>query len=191
VLAFSWLSLFFVQSWLIRYDNFRLHKKLGFIGLFLGIATAISILPVAHYETQRELSEGLDGIAYSNMTGSITSALFFLCLVMAGLYYRRKKEIHKRLMLLATIFLLWPAWFRLRHYFPSTTDGDAWFVMSAFIIIVIAWIWEMRTHGKIHPTLLYVGLFIILETAFEQFIMYGGNTWISLGKSMYAFLTAL
>ncbi|HEX5112085.1 MAG TPA: hypothetical protein VFV79_04510 [Saprospiraceae bacterium] len=188
-LAFSWISLFFIQSWLIRYNNFRLHRTLGYMGIGIGIMTGISMLPVGLYETKSEISEGLGDIAFANFTGTLTSAIIFLSLVIAGMYSRNKKDIHKRLMLLATIFVLWPAWFRLRHYFPSNPDTEAWFVMIAFIPIVIAWLWEKNTNGKIHPTLLYVGLFLILEATVEQFIMYGGNTWVVLGKNGYALLT--
>lgn len=53
----------------------------------------------------------------------------FTGLVAAGLINRRRPEVHKRLMLLATLLILWPAWFRFRHFFPGVprpTCGSGW-----------------------------------------------------------------
>src|SRR5690606_18902661 len=116
----------------------------------------------------RELKEGLGQTAISGIVGSCTSGIIFLALVIAGLLSRNNAAAHKRLMLLATIVVLWPAWFRFRHYFPSVPRPDIWFaVVLADSLIVIAIIRDKLTYRKIHPVLLYVGLFIIAEHAFE------------------------
>ena len=46
--------------------------------------------------------------------------MMFAILVAAAIVYRRRPEFHKRLMLLAMIAIIWPAFFRFRHYFPQS-----------------------------------------------------------------------
>src|SRR5690606_31908470 len=125
----------------------------------------------------RELKEGLGQTAISGIMGSCTSGIIFFALVIAGLLNRNNAAAHKRLMLLATIVVLWPAWFRFRHYFPSVPRPDIWFaVVLADSLIVIAIIRDKLAYGKIHPVLLYVGLFIIAEHIFEV-IMFDSEGW--------------
>ena len=88
-------------------------------------------------------------------------------------------------MLLATIIILWPAWFRFRHYFPSVPRPDIWFgLVLADSLIVISWLWEMFKYKKIHPLLLWGGVFIIIEQSFEV-IMVDTPIWRSISKWLY------
>ena len=42
----------------------------------------------------------------------------FVALAIAAVLLRRRPDWHKRLMLLATMVVLWPAFFRFRHLMP-------------------------------------------------------------------------
>ncbi|CAN5622848.1 hypothetical protein BH24ACI3_BH24ACI3_05500 [soil metagenome] len=88
----------------------------------------------------------------------------------AGFWNRNKPELHKRLMLLATVSILWPAWFRFRHYFPSVQSPEIWFALIlAESVTLLAWLWDYREHGRILPVLLFGGLFVIAEHTVETF----------------------
>ena len=91
-------------------------------------------------------------------------------------------------MLLATIVVLWPAWFRFRHYFPSVPRPDTWFALvMADSLIIVAWVWDKLRNGKIHPVLKYVGLFIILEQSFEV-VAFDTPLWRDIAKWIYNIL---
>ncbi|HEY0731595.1 MAG TPA: hypothetical protein VGD33_04195, partial [Chitinophagaceae bacterium] len=123
--------------------------------------------------------------AFSALLGTATSALMFFVLVFAAILNQNKPEVHKRLMLLATIIVLWPAWFRFRHYFPSVPRPDIWFgVVLADSFIILAWIRDKIRYGKIHPVLLYVGMLIILEHAIE-IMLFDSVNWRILSKMVY------
>jgi hypothetical protein len=186
--AFCWVSLFFVQALLIRYNNFRLHKIFGFIALFIALGTAITIVPAGMYQVKTELNEGLGETAISSIIGAVTSAIMYLALVIAGFINRKTPATHKRLMLLATIVVLWPAWFRFRHYFPLVQRPDIWFaVVLADSLIVISWIWDKVVNGKIHSTLLYIGTFIISEHIFEV-AAFDSKLWRVVANQIYQLL---
>jgi len=187
-LAFGWICLFFIQASLIRYKNFRLHAALGISGIFIAAGVALTMLPVGVYQVQRALNKGGGESAYSTIVGVVTSAIIFLALVVAGILARKMPETHKRLMLLATIVVLWPAWFRLRHYFPSFPRPDIWFaVVLPYIFIVISWVWDLKTNGRLHPVLGWVGGFVIAEQSFET-IVFDSPAWRSLAKGIFGLL---
>ncbi|TVZ60180.1 hypothetical protein NA63_2730 [Flavobacteriaceae bacterium MAR_2010_105] len=188
-LAFSWVLLFFVQTVLIHVSKYRTHMALGIAGVVIAIATAVTMLPVGIYAVNKELAQGLGPTAISTFLGVLTSALMFLGLVLAGLCYRKTAATHKRLMLLATLVVLWPAWFRFRHYFPSVSRPDIWFaVVLADSWIVISCIWDQWKHGRIHPVLKYVGGLIILEHIVEL-MLFDNPTWRVVANYLYQLLS--
>ncbi|HEY0751705.1 MAG TPA: hypothetical protein VGD26_11155, partial [Chitinophagaceae bacterium] len=184
-LAFSWVLLFFIQATLIRFRNYRLHIIVGSFGILIAIGTAVTMLPAGMFAVQKGIQGGEGDTAFSALLGTATSALMFLVLVFAAILNRNKPEVHKRLMLLATIIVLWPAWFRFRLYFPSVPRPDIWFgVVLADSFIILAWIRDKIRYGKIHPVLLYVGLLIILEHAIE-IMLFDSVNWRILSKMVY------
>ncbi len=128
----------------------------------------ITMIPVGMFVVDRDLEAGSGKFSYSTLFGVITSGLLFLSLVIAGIIYRNKPAYHKRFMLLATIVVLWPAWFRFRHYFPAVPRPDIWFgLILADSLIIFAWIHDYIKLKRIHPVLLIVGSLIIIEQTFE------------------------
>jgi len=183
--SFAWVALFTTQAFLIQTKRHKLHMKLGVLGLLVSIGTGLSLIPVAKFIIERDLKAGLGDTAYSNSIGLLTTGIIFLLLVGFGLYYKKKPQLHKWLLLLATIVLLWPAWFRFRHFFPGVPRPDIWFgLVLADSLIILAWIWDKLLHNKIHPTLLYGGIAIIAEQTLEVFL-YDSALWRQIGKNFY------
>ena len=187
--AFSWICLFITQSLLIQNNNFRQHRLLGFLGVVIATGITITLIPVGLYQVEKDLGHGLGQAAISSIVGTVTSAIIFISLVLAGILRRHEPSTHKRLMLLATILILWPAWFRFRHIFPSVPNPDIWFaIVLADSLIIISIIWDKITYGKVNPTLLYTGLFIIIEHTVEAY-MFDTTLWSELANRIYGLLT--
>lgn len=73
------------------------------------------------------------------MAGTITGLTLYLVLVGAAVATRRRPDWHKRLAMLATIQVLWPAFFRLCHLLPAVPNPDITFAfVLAYSPIVIA-----------------------------------------------------
>ena len=187
--AFSWILLFLIQTLLIHFRQYRTHMGLGIAGALIALGTAVTMLPAGVYATQRQLSHGVGDTAISEIVGVVTSAIMFLFIVIAAILKRNNGPAHRRLMLLATIVVLWPAWFRFRHYFPSIESPEIWFALVlADIWIVISWIWDKAKNGSVHPVFKYVGSFIILEHIFET-MCFDNTTWRVVAKYLYNILT--
>ena len=183
--AFGWLCLFFTQATLMRFNNFRAHRALGYLGIFIAIGTALTMLPAGASTVKKNLLEGLGEASYSGIVGVATSAIIFLEIVIAGFLNRRNPQTHKRLMLLATILVLWVAWFRFRHYFPSVPRPDIWFgLVLPDSLIIISWIWDKIVNGRVYPVLGWIGALIIIEQISEVFL-YDSPAWRSIGKAIF------
>lgn len=100
-----WMILFIVQPLLIAKDNRKLHMKLGILGtgiaagaVFFGIQLAMG----AARENPRDFE--LWGLGPRQfMAVSLSSILFFAFFVIAGILNRKKPNIHRPMMLLATL----------------------------------------------------------------------------------------
>jgi hypothetical protein len=134
ILMTTWIIAFVVQSSLIVSGNRKLHMTLGVSGAVLagllvvvGITTAIASV---HYNP--------DG--YKEIWGARRFLSFMLVnisgfAVMAGigLIYRRRPEVHRPMMLLATLFVAGPAgFFRI----PAISGP----IMGAIHTIIAPWI---------------------------------------------------
>lgn len=187
--TFSWIILFVIQTSLINLKKYRMHMFLGIGGILIAIGVALTMLPVGIYAANKELTQGLGETAISGIVGVVTSAIMFLSIVAAGILNRHNAATHKRLMLLATIVVLWPAWFRFRHYFPSVPRPDIWFaVVLADSLILISCLWDKLANGNVHPVFKYLGAFIILEHIFEV-IVFDSPSWRFVAKHIYNFLS--
>jgi hypothetical protein len=88
--------------------------------------------------------------------------------VTAGIIYRRRPEIHKRLMLLAMISIIWAAFGRFRHYFPPFEQSMLVFQgIIPMSMVFLVMLWEKFSKGSIHPVYFYVGLPLVAEAAAE------------------------
>lgn len=189
-LALSWVLLFLFQSLLLHYYPFKFHRAVGKLGLFIAVAAAITLIPVGKYQVDKDFANGLGETAKSTILGMFTSGILFLSLVFAGIYFRKKPQIHKRLLLLATLFFIWPAWFRFRHYFPSVPRPDFWFgVVLSDLFILAAMVREKIAFHKIHPALLYTGSFIIIENVIEV-MLFDTYYWRIISNEILEFFPA-
>ncbi|MGX5820253.1 hypothetical protein ACWKWU_18810 [Chitinophaga lutea] len=181
-LAVSWVTLFFLQSLLISFHRIAVHRILGILGVLIAAGAAGTMPSAGLYQVLR------DGDV-SSLVGTVTGALMFSGFVAAGVLSRRDGPAHKRWMLLALILLLWPAWFRFRHFFPGVPRPDIWFaVVLADSLILLSWIWDLRANGRIHPVLLTGGLFIIAEHTFEV-LAFDSGPWRAVASWLYRVLT--
>lgn len=174
---FLWTIFLVVQAILIRRKKMRYHRLLGFGSLVLVACVAISTMASGVYVMKRDLAAGLGEVAISSLVGTFTTPLVFSILVAAGIYYRRKPEIHKRLMLLATIAIMWPAFFRFRHYFPAVPNSDLIFgvlLPNAMTLLLI--VWERLTVKRVHTIYWTVGLGLFAEN-FMEYLLFDSSGW--------------
>ena len=165
-LLFAWLIFLVAQASLIRVRNVFVHRRLGWLGASLGIAIVISGVAVSLYVTRRDLAAGRGDVVLGEFVGLLFTFLIFGSLIAAAIVLRRNSESHKRLLLLATIWVLAPAWLRFRHLFPAVENPMVVFSIIADSLILVAIARDLVAYKRVHPVYIWVGgLIIVFDTS--------------------------
>jgi hypothetical protein len=151
----------------------------------LAIAMALSGVAVVVYAVRRDLAAGIGDFAYSQLIGVLASMTIFVGYVAAALWTRKQPDWHKRMILLATIAVLWPAWFRLRHLMPWLPRPDILLaVIASDSLIVVAMIRDRLKFGHIHPAYWIFGLGLIAEHVVEV-MLFDTPLWRATARAIY------
>jgi hypothetical protein len=165
----AWILLFITQTWWIRSRQLSRHRALGLLSVLVAPGVVASTMAIGVFSMRRDLQAGLGEMATSSLLGTFTSPLVFFALVAAALAQRRKPDIHKRLMFMATVAILWPAFFRFRHYFPSVEQPEWVFgFLLPQLFLATAMLADKLRDGRVHPVYWWVGLPFIIEAALEN-----------------------
>lgn len=125
--AFStWVVFFILQSALIRTHHVHVHRSLGWFGAALGtimvplgITTAIVM---ARFDTVRLHQPGADAFLIEPFFDMLA---FGVCFGLAVLW-RKKPEVHRRLIFIATVVLLDAAFGRIPYLFNHNLFSPVW-----------------------------------------------------------------
>ena len=181
-LLFLWAAFLVAQSALIQMGKVKVHRLMGFLGLGLLPCVVISTMAVGVFAMKRDLALGKGQTAISGLVGTFTAPMIFAALAAAAIIYRRRPELHKRLMLLAMVAILWPAFSRFRHYFPPFAHSQYVFGFALpESMIVGAMVWEKLTTGRVHVVYRTVGLALIGET-FAEVYFFDTSGWRMLAN---------
>ena len=185
--ALAWVLAFIGQGTLVRGGRTYLHRQLGQAALPLALIIWASGIATAVWAAKRDISE-LGTAASSALAGTVTGLSLYVLLVVAAIATRKRPDWHKRLVMLATIQVLWPAFFRLRHWFPAVPNPEVWFaLMFAYLPILIAAVRDQSRCSKIHHVWLIVAPALVLEQSLEV-ALFDRGIQRSVGQWLYAIL---
>lgn len=176
----SWLVLFLTQTALVAANRIAVHRRLGIAGAVLCALMVVIGAATAILTTKPVVVPPGQPSPLSFLTIPFGDLLVFSGLVMAGLYYRQRGDVHKRLMLLATLSILPPAIARLPVAFIEQTGSLAVFGL-ADLFIVLCLIYDYWAHGRLHRATVAGGLVIVLSHPLRLMI---GNTrlWLDFAS---------
>lgn len=185
--SLSWVLLLIAQTWFVRSVKTPLHRRLGILAVPVAVTIWLSGILTAHWAVERDLPS-LGATATSALAGSVTGLSIFLALVIAAIGFRRRADWHKRLILLATIALLWPAFFRFRHVLPFVPSPEIWLALVlADAPILAAAIRDRWRFGRIHPVWAVLGPVLFVEQSLEL-LLFDSPAWRKFGEFLYALL---
>lgn len=175
----AWLALFLAQTVLAGTGRVRAHRRLGIAAIVIAAAIvvtgyAVTVAMVRRgFDLSGDLSQapgGAPGAAvfqFSNIT-------IFAVLVATALLFRRRPEIHKRLMTFAVIqtLMIAPLGHLAGHFNLPPLIFPAWggAVLIAFLLH------DWRTRGRIHPITPLVGVTLIVLGNVEAAVI-GPSEW--------------
>lgn len=186
--ALGAILLFIVQAKLVRGGRTPLHRRLGQGALPLALVVWTSGIATAAWAAKRDVVE-LGTVATSSLAGTATGLSLYFLLAIAAFCTRRRPDWHKRLAMLTTVQLLWPAFFRLRHLLPMVPKPEISFALIlAYLPILIAALRDQGRYGKVHPVWLFIGPGLIIEQSLEVALFdQGPQRWF--GEWLYSLLS--
>jgi hypothetical protein len=147
MVLFSWIILLIVQSLLINVKNVRLHRSLGMFGISIGTLVPVLAGTMQILSASTTTFKGAGpGIFFLGFVAPPSFAILFAMAIRAV----RTPEIHRNLILIATISILMPGINRVYmkgvglHYVPFFLT---YLTMDVFLALVL---WhERRVTGRI------------------------------------------
>lgn len=155
-----WLTLFMAQVAMAATGRLALHMQLGRLLMGYGVFLIIIALFTAFAVFQMRVDAGNFSEAARRLFAPVRDMIAFAPLLWAGWIYRKKPEIHKRLMLLATTVLLIAAVGRMEFLGKPVPTPLLMLVWGAPIYIAMGWDWYTRR--RVHPVYL-MGLVLMLS----------------------------
>ena len=173
----SWIVLLLTQTVLVAAKRTAVHRRLGWAGaalalLMILVGTTTAVVRAKIIEVPPGSPSPL-----AFLTIPLGDMLVFALLIGAGFYYRRRPDVHKRLMLLATIAILPAAVARLPFDFIQQVGPLAFFGLPDLFVLVVL-LYDLLTRGRPHRATVWGGLLLIVSHPLRLVV---GNTqaWLS------------
>ena len=176
IIATLWLGLHYTQARLIAAHRVALHKKLGIFTACVGALLAIHALHLAFEGVAAgRAPPGRNPLQFLSVPIGTTS--MFALFLASALLLRKKREWHKRLMLLATTALLIPVAGRFDSLIMVPLGLPRAVIGLWLTIAFVAWAWwhDWRTRGRVHPALLYGGVVLVISVPLRRWV--GMQEW--------------
>lgn len=177
VIFTSWLLLFIVQTVLVAAHRTSLHRRLGVAGGVL--AAAMIVIGTLTALVRAKIADVPPGTASPLifLTIPLGDMVMFAGLVGAALYFRRRADVHKRLMLLATNAILPAATARLPFAFIQQLGPLAFFGM-ADLFVVLCLLYDLASRGRFHRVTVIGGTALIASHPI-RLALGRTETWLS------------
>jgi hypothetical protein len=176
-----WFVCFVVQVRLVALRRVDLHRRFGVFAGIVALLVAVVSSAVAFHASRRGLLA--DPASTRLLLGFAILCCFlvnFSLFVGSALYFRRRPDIHKRLMLLASCSILGPAVSRIPLHFIET--GDFWTIFALFDLCALVCVaYDTLKNRRLHRAFGWGVAFLSISFPLAYFIG-RSNPWIHLAK---------
>jgi hypothetical protein len=181
----SWVALFIAQAALIASKNVALHRRLGVMGallfggvVMLGIWTAFTAGHLGHHPPGSPAP-----LAF--MALPLFAILTALVLVAGALWNRQRSPWHKRLMLASLFVMTGPGTSRICIPLGLASEGSHIAIIVMEVLLAIAILYDMRSHGRIHRAYYYaVGVIAVFHLSVLW--AFSSPTWLAFAGTLTA-----
>ena len=176
-----WVGIFIAQSSLVRSRNLLWHRRLGLSAAFFGILMIASGVAVAIAMRKFHIAHNPRAEPEFLIIPFYDMAAFAILLGLA-IYWRKKPEIHRRLMLVATCGLLVAAFSR----FPQTHAFWETYV-AVDLLIGLGIVRDLIVLRRVHPAYLYaLPSLVVGQTLALMLFSFPPSWWSALSRALIA-----
>ena len=169
-----WVVLFIVQVRLIASRRTHIHRRLGVLGGFFSVMVVVVGVATGIAAAARGSSPGPPPLQF--LVVPLGDMLVFALLIGAGLYYRNRMELHKRLMLIAAVNLLTPAIARIPLSFIETGGPLVFFGLTDLCLLACV-AYDTIKNRRLHPAFIWSVLLVIASQPL-RLMLAGTQIWL-------------
>jgi hypothetical protein len=168
----TWVLFLVAQTSLVATGRTYIHRRMGVAGAVLALLVFVmgSLTAILRVKGGSAPIPGVSGLSF--LAIPLFDMAMFAGLVGSALYFRRRLETHKRLMLLGTIALLAAPIARFHLGGPPTFFG----LSDLFIVVMVGY--DLLTLRKVHPATLWGGLALVVSQPLRLMIS-GTPAWLA------------
>jgi hypothetical protein len=175
----SWVVFFIFQSSLIRTHNVKLHRTMGWFGV--GLASVMTVLGLSTSIVMDRFNAVLfhdpGGITFFAI--QLEDIVAFTTFFWLAVYWRKKPEYHRRLILTATCVLMTAAIAR----FPHSSVVLAYFGVDALILLGV--LRDLIVNRKVHVVYRYaLPALIVWQTFWVQTWLHHPAWWVKVTNAI-------
>jgi hypothetical protein len=170
---FAWCVLLVAQAWLVISNRTPHHKQLGLLGLALYFGLVVTG-PLVAVSSAIRYGGSTDELAF--LAVSLGNVVAYTAILGAAFHWRRRPDIHKRLMLVGMVALLTAPFGRLVP-FPYLLEHV---VGPSFVVIALA-IWDYSAYGRLHFVTKVVGPAVLLWELLPNLYM-NSQWWLTFTR---------
>lgn len=179
----TWMVLFVAQTALIASNRPRIHRRLGYAGGVLAIAVVVAGTVVA-FSAERLGHHGTGPDADTVFLFSLCDIVTFTIFVGAGFLWRRNREAHMRLMLLAVVAgLLSATIIRL----PVVGGHLPRMTIAGLSLLFAGPVYDLISRRRIHPAYIWGCLFALVTGPPIRIAIAHTAAWHSLAQWLIRF----
>ena len=164
----GWIALFGAQVALAATGHIALHRKLGAVGIWYGVVIIVVGVFTAFSQFADRIDAGRIEEAQQRLLAPLTDMIVFPLFFGAAVLYRRRAELHKRLMLVATTTLLVAA--ALRMSFLGEPVPRPMRLLIWFSPILLGMAYDLIARRSIHPVYI-IGLAALYLLSMRGFLV--------------------
>lgn len=172
----GWLSLVIAQAAFAATNRLALHMKLGRYVMLYGALVVVMGVGASLASFGTHLRSGNLQRADMTLFIGLTDMLTFAPFLAAAWFYRRRPELHKRLIVVATTVLLIAPVHRM-HWFLGGPPAPVTLVLLIWLApIYLGMLHDLFTRRIVHPVYL-IGILAVIYMKFWRIAMHQSETW--------------
>lgn len=169
-----WVALFVVQTRLVAARRTDLHRRLGvFAGVWACVVVAVGVVTAIN-GARRGMPSDAPPLEF--LTVPLGDMVTFAVLTGVGLYFRRRSDIHKRLMLLASVGFLTAGVARIPLSFIETGGPLVYFGLTDLCLLTCI-AYDTVKQRTLHPAFALGATFLIASQPL-RLLLSGTDIWL-------------
>jgi hypothetical protein len=171
----AWVAFFIMQSGLVRSHNVPIHRRLGWFGA--GLAVAMTVVGIATAIVMRRFDMRFEPADVAGPAAFLIVPFWditcFTVFFWLAVKWRKKPELHRRLMLIATCALTAAAWGRI----PNQTFAFVWFYSGVDALILLGALRDLIVMKRVHRVYWYALPALVVGQVFVMRTLLSGAPW--------------